>query len=218
MAELSFGDQLWLTVIDKVVLASVLVAVGYVANRRLERYKSSAAFRSKIDELRVPRMRREMRRFENTAREVNDLLSAVFIQSADLTSKPRNGYMDVFASTTLDDFTSALKSRNNEVGELHHAIAGAFVRVTEQRYWLGNELTSVLTQEYHGLALLLTTPKDAFRRAKGERAIEPIFRRFRKMFLKTDAESLRELLGIDPLSPRTDDGRLVEHLLAKQPK
>lgn len=50
---MTFSEQLWLTIIDKAILAIGLLLVGYWINRRLERDKANEGIRQKIAEARA---------------------------------------------------------------------------------------------------------------------------------------------------------------------
>lgn len=57
MTDLTFQQQLWLAVVDKVVLATMLVGVGLVANRLLESHKARETLRATLAGERLPRIR-----------------------------------------------------------------------------------------------------------------------------------------------------------------
>ncbi len=50
---MTFSEQLWLTIIDKAILAIGVLLVGYWINRRLERDKANEGIRQKIAEARA---------------------------------------------------------------------------------------------------------------------------------------------------------------------
>lgn len=50
---MTFSEQLWLTIIDKAILAIGVLIVGYWINRRLERDKANEGIRQKIAESRA---------------------------------------------------------------------------------------------------------------------------------------------------------------------
>ena len=57
---LTFEQQLWLAVVDKAVLATVLVGVGLFANRTLEAFKAKEALRAKMAETTLQRLSQQV--------------------------------------------------------------------------------------------------------------------------------------------------------------
>ena len=53
MADLSFSQQIWLAIIDKLAFGGALVGVGYLANRYLESHKIRRAFASEVAKQRL---------------------------------------------------------------------------------------------------------------------------------------------------------------------
>ena len=83
MSELPFRQQVWLIVLDKLVIAAILVAVGLYVNEHFELFKNHAAAQQKAaDEKREQALERASAEMELIQRQLNDLYYPLYFRLA----------------------------------------------------------------------------------------------------------------------------------------
>ena len=83
MSELPFRQQVWLTILDKLVIAAILVAIGLYVNEHFELFKNHAAALQKVaDEKREQALARASAEMALIQRQLNDLYYPLYFRLA----------------------------------------------------------------------------------------------------------------------------------------
>jgi hypothetical protein len=161
MLELTFGQQLALAIVDKLALGGALVGVGYVANRYLESHKTRQVFAAEVARRRLEAIGavwEGLAGYEHAAylaitRAVAVLAEDVRASGVALPSPlPRDARKIAKLLVPHRDHSLTAKGRaklNTITAELTpalHAKADDLSRLlSEQRFWLGNDIYKRLT-------------------------------------------------------------------------
>jgi hypothetical protein len=159
-------DPLTLIVVDKAVLASVLVAVGYFANRKLELFKSAQGLRAKIAELQVPKIAEAMERFAQINRRIQTFTLTTYKDSLEQWQQFRELEVRLMSETNEEairlmavqkawlpsTWDAALvkqyQLRADEVTALRAQITADRLELIQHQFWLGSVMYDVLLRRY----------------------------------------------------------------------
>jgi hypothetical protein len=143
MVDLSFGQQLLLSVVDKVVLGSVLVGVGFLANRSLERFKTREAMRARIRETQLPKYAAFTTELSDLQAQAWGIMFACMIRAAEESardSKPRAlGEVFVVEESTRQAkpyFIKLFNERRADRDALIQKSMAASAEINRERFWL----------------------------------------------------------------------------------
>lgn len=128
--DISFTQQILLTVIDKGLLGSGIVIAGYVATRGVERYKARQALLQAIAPERIKRITEQSRKIADIIDRLDTLVSTL---SLSYLSEARPIKDNVWASFWVPH-AEATRSMMTEALSLSREL-------NSERFWLGSEET-----------------------------------------------------------------------------
>ncbi|MDQ6771219.1 MAG: hypothetical protein M3Z54_14680 [Gemmatimonadota bacterium] len=182
MTDLTFQQQLWLAVVDKAVLATMLVGVGLVANRLLESHKARETLRATLAGERLPRIRAAIEKLEDLRYRSSKRLDIIFWtanrslrnigESGDpadiaVARQPINfGDRGLFDGPLGAEFKSVFFGMSADRHALKEEIDVARDLADKDRFWLGKEVMALLDVDYGLLTLRLERPDIAFERER----------------------------------------------------
>ena len=237
MADLTFREQLFLSLIDKAALGVVIVGIGYLANRRLESRKARQALRAKMAEQQMPKIAQEMERLARVTASTGHLLTdcrqqatSVSRRSAELRRGLEGEQSDIQRklaiqelSRTPDTYEDAFGKiwfdRGAEIQTTRDSVIGSWNSMSAQRFWLGDELAEILNRKYAALWYGLFSKDDALKFLTTIPALGalPSLKRgpvegVRRWVLAHRDRRALERLGLSTLEVRTDVGRMIDHV------
>jgi hypothetical protein len=179
---LSFQQQLWLAIVDKAVLATILVGVGLLANRLLESHKARETLRATLAGERLPRIRDAFEKLEDLRYRSNKRVDIIFWtanrwlrnrgESDDPTdiaiaSQPIDfGDRGLFDGALGTEFKKVFAGMNADRQALKQEIDVARDLADKDQFWLGKDVMALLDREYGVLTLRLERPDIAFERER----------------------------------------------------
>lgn len=181
MIELTLQQQMWLAVVDKGVLALVLVGVGYLANRRLERFKSREALRARLDEQRAAKAAELTQQLERlsvaTQQYARQVYAFVMNEIGDWQWHKSKSVGELLVDDAVElarieavakyqpTYLHLMKSAN----DISQQLAGA-------RFWLGSQLSETLSASLLRSQLYLGRPLEEMAELAwiGARALESL--------------------------------------------
>lgn len=182
MTDLTFQQQLWLAVVDKAVLATMLVGVGLVANRLLESHKARETLRATLAGERLPRISAAIEKLEDLRYRSNKRFDIIFWtanrylrnrgesgDAADIAvaRQPIDfGDRGLFDGPLGAEFRSVFSGMSAERHALKQEIDVARDLADKDRFWLGKEVMALLDDDYGLLTLRLERPDIAFERER----------------------------------------------------
>jgi len=138
MADLSFGQQVWLAVIDKAALGAAALLFGYAVNRRLEGYKSREALRMKMAEQRIPKIAENVDRFAAIEASTRAAVGSDWMVA--LMDAQHSGNASVHFARLWD---ARPEFRRDHIRQLEQAREA----LNRDRFWVGAKLTDALIQQ-----------------------------------------------------------------------
>lgn len=182
MPDLTFQQQVSLAIIDKAVLASILVGVGLLANRLLESHKARETLRGTLAGERLPRIRAAIEKLEDLRYRSNKRVDIIFwtanryLRNRGESDDPKDRAV-AMQPIDLNDrglFDGPLGSEFKKVFDGMHAdrqtlkqeIDVARDLADKDRFWLGKEVMAMLDGDYGLLTLRLVRADIAFERER----------------------------------------------------
>lgn len=144
-------DPLTLVLIDKAVLALVLVAAGLLANRKLEAFKARAALRAKMSEGVLDKLSVHIAALAAVERSVSGFLNITYFNATNRipTEVARQHRADSpeYEAALRAAFGDAFAEDHEAFDALHTQILKAHVAAEADRFWLGRARTSGILSE-----------------------------------------------------------------------
>jgi hypothetical protein len=210
-----------LTLLDKAVLGSVVVGVGFLANRALESRKSKQAVRATLAEERMPRIAKAVATFTDlrnaTRRLANTLLHEALIRTH-LTKTFFGGAPSEEELTVIEKaFEEVRDERISEVDDVDTRISNALQELADEHFWIGHELHDALWWEYQQLSAILVIPQSTTRTTLADLKKRPTFSipvigsLRRRLHLARHNRRLARL-GLEPGGVTADVDRMATHV------
>jgi hypothetical protein len=237
VADLTFQQQLWLSIIDKLALGGVLVGIGYLANTRLESQKSRQALRARMAELRMPKIAKEIERFTSRAHTAEEWLRrtwseaeslvrlhAAYVEKLKTPLSAEDAQTTVFLlsrtpSDVLAAFTEKMKERRQASTALAKEIEDAWRAMLAEHFWLGTELVDILHRRYREWWYRVTDVDVAFDWLYANPAVpsapptpSSFWGKLRNRYIKRRDDRALARLGFNSSEVRTDITRIVDHI------
>jgi hypothetical protein len=230
VTDLTFQQQLWLAVVDKAVLATVLVGVGLIANRLLESHKARETLRATLAGERLPRIRAAIEKLEDLRYRSNKRFSIIFWTAnrylrnrgesgdpADIAVAEQSIDFDdrrLFDGPLGAEFKKVFSGMSADRHALKEEIDVAGDLADKDRFWLGKEVMALLDGDYGLLTLRLERPDIAFER-------ERLNRRQSRLPLRSSVEEwlwrrrIGSLLAASSNAESVDIDRALEFVMHK---
>jgi hypothetical protein len=219
VSDLTFQQQLWLAVVDKAVLATMLVGVGLLANRLLESHKARETLRATLAGERLPRIREAFEKLEDLRYRSNKRVDIIFWTAnrwlrnrgesddpADIAiaSQPIDfGDRGLFDGPLGTEFKKVFSGMNADRQALKQEIDVARDLADKDRFWLGKDVMALLDRDYGLLTLRLERPDIAFER-------ERLNRRHSKLPLRSSVEEWLWRRRVETMLVGNADARSVD--------
>jgi hypothetical protein len=160
---LSFDQQLWLTVIDKLALGAALVGVGYIANRYLESHKVRQAFASEVARQRLAAITEiwhalgeyEMEAYRASGRGFLEILKELGAAGAKLPDPLPRDAQQILAAISVAKNTAVirgeaetriLRSIDEHSRPIHDHVDRVRALIAAKRFLVGNDLARTLDE------------------------------------------------------------------------
>jgi hypothetical protein len=218
VTDLTFQQQLWLAVVDKAVLATMLVGIGLVANRLLESHKARETLRATLAGERLPRIRAAIEKLEDLRYRSNKRFDIIFwtanryLRNRGESGDPADiavarqpidfGDRGLFDGPLGTEFKKVFSGMSADRQALKQEIDVARDLADKDRFWLGKEVMTLLDGYYGLLTLRLERPDIAFER-------ERLNRRHSKLPLRSSVEEWLWRRRVGPMLVRNADARSV---------
>lgn len=212
-------DPLTLIIIDKAVLATVLVVAAYFANRRLEAYKAKASLRTKMAERRLDIIAERSTELAAIKQQCDKHLEWMYMSAVNRVSR-NQGIIDFNSPEVLEAFREAWASvRFNEDGESdiasdRRAIKTLLSNIERDRFWLGQDRADVFVAEAIALMRGIGTSEGAIEhmRILDELKLDIVDPRFARVMRRSGKWLLRARSKKMAIVDDADVDRVIDEL------
>jgi hypothetical protein len=144
--ELSFREQVLLTLLDKAVLGSVVVGVGFLANRALEARKARQSLRATLAEERMPKIAAIVGSYSDIMTETRALMRKLFMEALHRTQLHTRFITGQLTKDQGAELVSAvskvLDEHKPEVDAAEERIENAMTELGKEHFWIGSDCTT----------------------------------------------------------------------------
>ena len=135
---MSFAEQVWLSIVDKVLLGGVVALIGYQATRAIEAYKAKQALRTELTKQRVVKIEGVWKSMIDTA----SLISPLQKRLVKNWIVPATGQSDEERlKLAREAWCTVVSSENELVDNISEKLEEILLSIERDSFWLGRALT-----------------------------------------------------------------------------
>jgi hypothetical protein len=216
----------WNTLFDKLVLAAVLLALGYIVNRRLERFKSRESLRKSMAELRMPKIAAHLARFSELRAEIGFMLHANWVVANPMSNPPVDDVanLDQLRQERVEQYERFWNNQKVLRSEGMKKVEEAGQALERDRFWVGSELCDVVLRQYRQINSAFSSSKGALVYGRDAGIVDDVpipsrslltFRNWRELkstLRKRRDERMLERYGLSGDFTRADVDRMIERV------
>jgi hypothetical protein len=216
---------LWNTLFDKLALAVVLLALGYIVNRRLERFKSREALRKSMAEHRMPKIAAHLERFLELRSDIGFMLYANWLAANPMGEPPVHDIanLEELRAERVQQYERFWNDAMHFRREGMRKVEEAARAVERDRFWLGAETCDVVLRQYGQLSVALSSSAGALEYGRRVGIVDDIklparspslrdWKELRAAFRERRDRRVLERYGLSGDFRRADVDRMIERI------